>query len=163
MKMPLRAFLLLVTLSLSASSLHAQTSGEETDIRALAAHWESAWNKHDMKALATLFTHDADFINVGARHWKGRHEIEAQHEARLHQFSESAWTTKEVAVQFLRPDISLVHVSWMLKGDKDPDGTPRPPREGVFTWVVVKEREAWLIRAAQNTNRGNLPSPPAIK
>lgn len=162
MKMPLGVFLLLLTLALT-TPLQAQTSGDEVDIRALAADWESAWNKHDMKALAALFTHDADFVNVGARHWKGRHEIEAQHEIRLHQFAESTWTTKEVAVQFLRPDISIVHVSWMLKGDKDPDGTPRQPREGVFTWVVAKERGGWLIRAAQNTNRGNLPPPPAVK
>ena len=82
-----------------------------------------------------------------------------QHAARLSQFIESSWATREVAVQFLTPDISLVHVSWTIKGDKDPDGTPRQPREGVFTWVVVKERGEWLIRAAQNTNRGNLPSP----
>ncbi|WP_374318345.1 SgcJ/EcaC family oxidoreductase [Pseudoxanthomonas kaohsiungensis] len=153
----------LIFMALVTASLHAQSSGDEARIRALATHWESAWNRHDMKALAAPFTDDADFVNVGARHWKGRSEIEAQHAARLHQFVESTWATREVTVQFLSPNISLVHVSWDLKGDKDPDGTPREPRGGVFTWVVVKERGEWLIRAAQNTNRGNLPSPPAMK
>jgi len=56
-----------------------------------------------------------------------------------------------------------VHVSWGLKGDKDPDGSPRQPREGIFTWVAVKERGNWLIRAAQNTNRSNLPAPQGAK
>lgn len=153
----------LISMAFVAASLHAQTNGDEARIRALATYWESAWNGHDMKALAALFADDADFVNVGARLWKGRTEIEAQHAARLHQFAESTWATKEVTVQFLSPDISLVHVSWGLKGDKDPDGKPREPREGVFTWIVVKERGEWLIRAAQNTNRGNLPSPPAMK
>jgi uncharacterized protein (TIGR02246 family) len=160
MKVLLNASLIL---ALVTASLHAQTNGDEAKIRALATHWESAWNGHDMKALAALFADDADFVNVGARHWKGRTEIEAQHAARLQQFAESTWATKEVTVQFLSPDISLVHVSWDLEGDKDPDGTPREPRGGVFTWVVVKERGEWLIRAAQNTNRGNLPSPPGMK
>jgi hypothetical protein len=36
---------------------------------------------------------------------------------------------------------------------------PRSARGGVFTWVVVKQGGAWLIRAAQNTNLG--PSNPA--
>lgn len=158
MKTLLKVFPILLVLG-TTTSAHAQTDVEETRIRTLAAHWESAWNRHDMKALAALFTDGADFVNVGARHWKGPTEIEAQHATRLNQFIESSWATKEVAVQFLTPDISLVHVSWALEGDKDPDGTPRQPREGVFTWVVVKERGEWLIRAAQNTNRGNLPSP----
>lgn len=41
--------------------------------------------------------------------------------------------TKTVNVQFLKPDVALVHVDWTLRGDRDPDGTPRPPRGGVFT------------------------------
>jgi len=50
-----------------------------------------------------------------------------------------------------------------LAGDRDPDGTPRPPREGVFTWVVKEREGEWRIRAAQNTHRGNLPSPAATQ
>src|SRR3954463_11791873 len=121
---------------LVACAAQAGNEGQEQRIRTLAVNWELAWNRHDMRALAALFTEDADFVNVGAKHWKGRKEIEAQHAARLSQFIESVWATEEVAVQFLRSDISLVHVSWGIKGDKDPDGTPRQPREGIFTWVV---------------------------
>ena len=47
-----------------------------------------------MKALAALFTDDADFVNIGARHWKGRTEIQAEHAARLGQFMESVWITQ---------------------------------------------------------------------
>lgn len=132
----------------------AQVATDEAAIREIAARWEQAWNRHDMKQLAGLLTEEADFVNVGARRWKGRQQIEAEHVARLGQFSESVWSTKAVAVQFLKPDLALAHVDWALKGDKDADGTPRPPRGGVFTWVVVKQGNAWLIRAAQNTNLG---------
>jgi len=141
----------------------AQPAAQDAAIREVAAHWERAWNGHDMAALAGLFTEDADFVNVGARHWKGRKEIEAQHAARLRQFVDSTWTTRAVQVQPLAPGISLVHVAWALAGDRDPDGTPRPPREGVFTWVVMEREGEWRIRAAQNTHRGNLPSPAATQ
>jgi uncharacterized protein (TIGR02246 family) len=65
-----------------------------------------------MKALFTLVTADADFVNVGGKHWKGRVEIEAQHTLRLSQFRESTWTMKDVTIQFLKPDIALVHADW---------------------------------------------------
>ena len=158
----LQVFLILVTLT-AVPSIAMEFKVEEAEIRMLAERWELAWNKHDMQALAALFTHDADFVNVGARHWKGNREIETQHAARLDQFRESVWTTKEVTVQFLKPDVALVHVVWALRGDKDPDGTRREPREGVFTWIAVAERGRWLIRAAQNTNQGNLRAPTLTK
>jgi len=89
--------------------------------------WEEAWNNHDMKGLRNLVTEDADFVNVGAKHWKGRKEIEEQHTARLRQFMQSTWATKTVTVQFLKSDIALVHVDWELMGDANPDGTLRKP------------------------------------
>jgi uncharacterized protein (TIGR02246 family) len=145
-----------------SSSAFAQTSADESRIRMLPKAFEQAWNKHDMKALASLATEDADFVNVGAKHWKGRKEIEQQHAARLSQFMESTLTFKAVTVQFLKPDIALVHIDWAISGDKDPDGSPRKPREGVFSWVVMKQAEAWKIRAAHNTNLSNLQPPVAV-
>lgn len=148
--------ILLVILVYQPAQAQLRATGDEAELRALATNWERAWNQHDMKALAALFTEDADFVNVGARHWKGRKEIEAEHSARLSQFTESTWKTKVVTVQFLKPDVALIHIEWDLTGDKDPDGTPRKPRGGVFTWVAVKSGAGWLLRAAQNTNLGNL-------
>jgi uncharacterized protein (TIGR02246 family) len=153
--LPLMAFFL------ACMPAMARVASDEAAIHAIATNWERAWNRHDMKLLAGLMTDDADFVNVGARHWKGRQEIEAEHAKRLAQFQESTWSTKAVKLQFLKPDVALVHVNWALEGDKEPDGTPRPPRNGVFTWIVIKQGEGWLIRAAQNTNQGNLAPHPA--
>lgn len=158
MKSVLRLLPILFALTVvSPASAHSKV--DEAAIRRLAERWEPAWDQHDMHALAALFTVDADFVNVGARHWKGREEIEVQHAARLKQFMDSNWTTREISVQFLTPNIALVHLGWGLKGDRDPDGAQREPREGLFTWVVIKTSGEWLIRSAQNTNRGNLPAP----
>ena len=154
---PHRYFTSLLIQAAAAMVVLGQVPRDEAPIRAIASQWEKAWNQHDMKALAQLFTDDADFVNVAGRHWKGRAEIEARHQERLVQFKDSTWTTRRVAVEFLRPEIALVHVDWGLKGDTDPDGTKRQPRDGVFLWVVVKKGAQWQIRAAQNTNVGNPP------
>jgi uncharacterized protein (TIGR02246 family) len=133
-----------------------KAASDRTQIEAIATKWEKAWNSHDMEALHNLLTEDADFVNVGAKHWKGRKEIHDQHAARLSQFAESTWVTQATTVQFLKPDIALVHIHWRLTGDKNSDGTPRSPREGIFTWVVIKHGACWQIRAAQNTNVSDL-------
>jgi uncharacterized protein (TIGR02246 family) len=156
----IQSLLCAVTMVSASSFALAQSPDDEAQIRAIATSWESAWNAHDMKALFALVTVDADFVNVGGKHWKGRDQIEAEHTLRLSQFQESTWTSKAVTVQLLKPDIALVHANWSIVGDKDPDGSARKPREGVFTWVVTKQSGRWQIRAAQNTNVSNLPPAP---
>ena len=34
------------------------------NIKRMESRWEEAWNKHDMKALASLVAEDVDFISV---------------------------------------------------------------------------------------------------
>jgi uncharacterized protein (TIGR02246 family) len=132
----------------------AQAPPDEPAVRALAAQFESAWNNHDMSVLGSITTEDVDFVNVAGQHLKGREDVVKQH-ARLHQtmFKDSIWTTETVRVQFLRSDMALVHINWGMRGDLNPDGTPRQPRKGIFTWLVVKDGAAWKVRAAHNTNK----------
>jgi ketosteroid isomerase-like protein len=68
------------------------------------------------------------------------------------QFKESVWTSNDVKVAFLKPDIALAHVKWSLKGDKNPDGTPRPPRTGIFTQIIVKQDGRWVIADSGDVN-----------
>lgn len=121
--------------------------------RAIALEWEAAWNAHDMARLAALFTDDADLVTVAATHLRGRAAIETSHAA-MHrtQFGASVWKNADTEVQPLAPDWALVHQAWSIRGDLDPDGTPRAPRSGLFTWWLHRRDGAWRIRAAQNTN-----------
>ena len=64
---------------------------------------------------------------------------------------ESVLTTTNMEVKFIKPDVAVAHIEWGIKGVKDPDGTPRQPQQGIFTWVVEKRKGKWLILAAQNT------------
>lgn len=88
-------FFLFVLILSACFAVQAQNTDGDAKIQAIGSSWELAWNEHDMKALGALFTGNADFVNVGARHWKGRKEIEEQHAARLNQFNESVWKNKK--------------------------------------------------------------------
>jgi uncharacterized protein (TIGR02246 family) len=119
----------------------------------MATRFAETWNQHDMTAMATLFAEDADFVNVVGMYWKGRDQIRQEH-ARLHglQFKESVLTIRSVTVRFLNPDVALAHIKWALEGERDSDGTSRPRREGVMSWVVTKREGEWQIASSHNTN-----------
>ena len=137
---------------ISPLAIAAQADDEQA-IKLVEAGWQDAWNRHDMDALAALFTEDASFVQVAGRRWDGTAEIRKNH-ALLHamQFKESVWTNRDLDIRFLAPDVALIHQTWSMAGDKNPDGTPRPPRDGIFTQVFVKRDGKWLITASQNTN-----------
>ena len=109
-----------------------------------------------MSRMAALLTRDVDFVNVLGSYWKGRAEVERVHAA-MHatQFHASVWDNHEHQAQLLQPGVGLVHLRWSIRGDFDPDGTPRTPRSGRFTWVLQLDGKQWCIRAAQNTNIAN--------
>ncbi len=153
MKM-LLAFVAMVALTTPFALIDtAGNDGDQRAIKSIEASWESAWNRHDMKALGALVAEDIDFVTVAGNWLKGRAEFE-KHHVRVHemQFKDSVWTAGDVRIRFLKPDVAVVHVNWGLKGDRDPDGTPRQPRRGIFTRVVTKHGDKWLIVASQNTN-----------
>jgi uncharacterized protein (TIGR02246 family) len=136
-------------------------STDETEIRKVELELQEAWNRHDMKAWANLFTEDADFVNVAGWWWKGRAEIEKKH-TDLHAFlfRDSELTIYEVDTRFLTPEIAISHATWSLVGQKNPDGTSGQPRKGIFTHVLQKQNGKWLITAAQNTDsRPEVPPP----
>jgi uncharacterized protein (TIGR02246 family) len=143
---------LLFTVPLLAEPLKV-FNREEASIRRMATRFAETWNQHDMEALAALFSEDADFVNVPGMYWKGRDQIRQEH-ARLHglQFKESVLTVRSVTVRFLRPDVALAHIKWGLEGERDSDGTSRPPREGVMSWVVMNRDGDWRVASSHNTN-----------
>jgi len=145
--------LALTVLALAVSPVSATQADEENAITEIQARWDDAWNRHDVKALSSLVAEDVRFVNVAGVVLTGRGEFEAL-QSRTHamQFKESVRTVSGTAIKFLTPDIAVAHVRWGMRGDKDPDGTPRQPRNGVMMQVLMKRDGKWAVVAAQNTN-----------
>jgi uncharacterized protein (TIGR02246 family) len=133
----------------------ADTEQDKTAVRDLVATQQAAaWNKHDAKAYAALFTEEGDCVNVVGWWWKGRAEIEKKlTDAYLFVFKESVLTIKDsdVDVKFLTPEIAITHVRWTMTGAKSPGGAS-PPQQGIQTHTLQKQSGKWLIAAFQNTN-----------
>lgn len=54
-------------------------SVEVEQVRSVVESFAGTWNRHDMEALAGLFTEDAQFVNAVGLWWRGRDEIRDAH------------------------------------------------------------------------------------
>ncbi len=145
-------FVLLCQIGFSQSAKSYSTK-DANSLRRLVSNWEQFWNQHDMDSMGTLLHNDVDFINVAGQWLKGKKETVAVHKER-HEvvFKNSVWTTDSVKIKYIKPDLAIMHIGWGITGDVDPDGSVRPLRHGLFTWVVTKTKQGWLILAVHNVN-----------
>ena len=151
MKSLLLAFLALFVAAVLPVS--AQTKPDEEAVRKLPQVFADAWAKHDGHELAKIMADDVDFVAVGGMWIQGKPDFEKYHTRLLSgRFSESRITPLQTAVRFLRPDIAVIHWSWTITGDKNPDGTARERRYGMMTMVAEKRNGTWLVVASQNDN-----------
>ena len=144
-------FSLLSAIFLTGNLFAAGSSEDEAAIRAFEARQPEAWNKHDAKAYANLFTESGDCVNIVGWWWKGRAEIEKKlTDAYVYVFKESTLTITNVDVRFLTPDVAVAHVQWTMTGARTPAGIP-VPQHGLQTHVLQRQNGQWLIAAFQNT------------
>jgi uncharacterized protein (TIGR02246 family) len=144
--------LLWIFLALTSNVL-AQSKTDEEAVAKLPQEFCDAWAKHDGHALANIMAENVDFVTVATTYLHGKADFETFHVRLLSgRFKESKITVLKTTTRFLRPDMAVVHWSWQIEGDKNPDGTPRPPRYGMMTLIAEKKNGNWLVIVGQNTN-----------
>ncbi len=158
MKSPLTVSALMMLLLISSAGF-----GEEPGavvVGEVVNQFSDAWNRHDAKALANLYTDDADFVNVIGLWWRGRNEIQNEH-AKLHEgrMKTTTVTTASPVIRMLSPKVAIAHARWELRGDAGAPGWKvGEVRRGILTHVLVKRDGVWRITATQNTDIVDLPN-----
>src|SRR6516225_9416278 len=131
-------------LALTSVSLHAQSKVDEEAVRKLPQSFCDAWAKHDGHELANMMADDVDFVTVATVYLHGRTDFEKFHARLLSgRFKDSIITPLQINARFLRADMAVVHWSWRIEGDKNFDGTQRPPRFGMMTMLAEKREGTW--------------------
>lgn len=118
-----------------------------------------AWNRHDVRAYATTFAEDVDFVNVLGRHLRSRAELEKEL-TWLHGgiFRNSEIRIQETHVRFVSPNVAVCPLHWEMRGHENfPGHAFAEVRNGVLTVVLQRDTDRWLICAAQNTDFVELP------
>jgi uncharacterized protein (TIGR02246 family) len=142
----------------NSPAANAQTKQDEESMRRLPEAFSAAFNKHDGKQLAAIMSENVDFVTVGLTWLQGRADFETYH-TRLFadRFKEIEYRVLQTHVRVMRPDLALVRHSWSIQGDKNVDGSARPPRFGLMTMVAEKRADSWVIASVQNVNGPTTP------
>ena len=158
-----KVLLLLSCLTLALSSTaNAQATADDTALRRLPEAFSAAFNKHDGHQLAAMMSEDVDFVTVGLTWFQGRSDFEKYHtRLLLGRFKDISYKILQTHVRVLRPDVAVVRHSWSIQGDKNIDGSARPPRFGMMTMIAEKRQGNWVVSQVQNTN-GPTDTGPAI-
>jgi uncharacterized protein (TIGR02246 family) len=133
------ALVTIVGFSLSVDQTAAQALKAEDAIAQTISDYASAWNNADAKAIAELFTTDADDAVIGSV---------AQIEQRYTQmFNETARGTQLVvatsALRFLTPAVAVIDGSFQLDGVLSGGGQNQVRR--LFVAVIVNDNSQWRI------------------
>jgi uncharacterized protein (TIGR02246 family) len=130
-----------------------EKEADKTAVVAVVQHFVDAWNRHDMDALVSVFSEDADFVNVIGQRWIGREAIKeahAPHHATI--FKSSVLSVQDISVRFLKPDVAVLRCIPKLSGQLDAASHILPPRYTMLTFIMMKAGDEWIVVVAQNTN-----------
>jgi uncharacterized protein (TIGR02246 family) len=152
-----RLFLVLPVALLFASAIAspAKKTSDEPGIRAAVVAFQEAWNHHDMKAMANVFTEDADLINVVGTRWQGRADIvKALGVFHREMFKNEQIHLGQITIRSVAPNVAVAVAVQTGSGEMVlPDGLgPRKPLgEQLDTFVLVNRDGTWKVAHAQNT------------
>jgi uncharacterized protein (TIGR02246 family) len=74
-------------------------------------------------------------------------------------FKNSHQTFTDIKIRPVRADVAAVDVHWDLTGATDPQGNPRPLRQGLLSFVMAKNDGKWQIVVMHNLDLTALPPP----
>lgn len=151
----LRWLAVLVLAGIILLPLAARGQDRVADPSALPEAFSNAWARGDGQALGAIMSEDVDFVTVGGAWLHGREDFSLYHERLLQgRFSGSVIEPLEVRIRSIRPDLVFVRWSWRMTGDRNADGSARPPRFGLMSMLAEKKGDGWEVVGAQNTNAG---------
>ncbi len=118
----------------------------------------AAWNAHDLKAFAGLYTADAVWVPIAEERTEGREAIVSEF-AKIHTgdgWAVRATITKKDTpeIHLLRPDVATIffHLNFLM------NGKPIPGVQRALILVASASEGGWKIAAGQLTKESPAPA-----
>jgi uncharacterized protein (TIGR02246 family) len=138
----------------------AGAEGDADGVRASCGAIVIAWNAHDAKGIAAVFTEDADMVGLDGRVFTGRAEIEkAFAEDHSGVLSKAKLEVMKEPVRFPSPDVAVSDAEVVISGAVGPDGSKGEPMTLIVTNVWKKIDGKWYVFAS----RPHMKAPPSAK
>jgi uncharacterized protein (TIGR02246 family) len=145
----LTAIAVLACQPLQSAAVGENRADDRKELDALLKNWESAWNKHDMQALASLFHEDAVWVLWTGEVWTGRKRFQdGMVEVHKTVYANSNQREYLEELAFLGPDAAVMRFRSELTGDARYPGQVVQSRKIL---IVTRNHGQWRISWGQNT------------
>jgi uncharacterized protein (TIGR02246 family) len=121
-------------------------------VTASCKEFKAAWNQHDAKALAAVFTDDATHLDPFGKMDEGKPAIEKMLVEAMGPkgpFRESSIVVQTEVVRFAGPDVAVTDAEATVSGAYGPDGTKGGPMDLHVTNVWKKVGGSWRVWACR--------------
>jgi uncharacterized protein (TIGR02246 family) len=141
----------------SSASIAQEKPKPEDLIRETLQSYATAWNRADSRAIADLYTSDADYTGFGSLMTRGRGEIEARYTT---LFS-GAYAGTEVALdmsslRFLKPDVAIVDGTLDLT-HHNANGSAQTGK-GLFIAIMTDDGGQWRFTTFWSKRLESVPT-----
>jgi uncharacterized protein (TIGR02246 family) len=122
---------------------------DRSEMEAIIAKLEAAWNAGDGMAFAAPFAKDADFVNIRADRFSGRETIAAGHDdifRTIYAGSKNRYAIE--SIRLVREDVAVVHVRAELTA---PSGPLAGKHVALYSAILTRESNGWEIASFHNT------------
>jgi len=130
----------------TARALLTNRPEDERAVQAVAAAYARAYNAGDARALASLFTEDAEVTDENRERLRGRAMIEQAFSSMFQRRPGAAITILPAALRFLGPDVAQEEGRTLVKVPV-PDGAP--PATHHYTALFVKQGDRWMCSSVR--------------
>jgi len=142
---PTTVLLLVLTVSVFAQTT-ALSPADDAAIRRIVQQQDDARNRGDWKALAELFTEDAEQFTSAGEWRRGRASIEQRvAESMKTVYKGSKYVSKVETIRLVTPTVALADGSFEITNIASGGS-----RRGHTTYVLVKSADRWRIAAVRS-------------
>jgi len=128
----------------------ANRPADEQPLKERLDQFQAAWNKDDTAAMAAMWAEDGSLINPFGTAAQGREAVTKifvqEHSG---PFKATKYSTSDVKVQWVTPDVAIVDATANISGIHATDGSSAPDYPHHVTWVFVKKDGKWMAAAAR--------------
>ena len=144
-------FILFLTIIFSTSCF-GQNSQNEQLVKNVVLAFQDDFNEGGFKNATLYTTADWVHINPGGGITKGREEVLKEVRAVHQTFLKGVLlTTESIAIRFLTPTVAIADVIHKSSEYELPQGVKHQNERQRKTYVIVKQKNKWLLTLDQNT------------
>ena len=122
-------------------------------IISLLNEFVTKWNSKDLQLFGTVFTDDAEYIDIVGQIAIGKNDVIEQHRFPFEVVNKIAvFSLDNLYLRAISQNLILVTGNWVCENSTAPKGDLLPVRSGVIQVICRSENNEWKISLVHNTD-----------